>query len=242
MMAAPLVGDVDHMDIGEKVEAGKVPVVCISLARAGERRSQTLADWSGILGDHLSIFDAIDRRDLDEGRIERPVPRDRHLGIGRALTPGEEACVMSHITALGEWLPRIGPEGIVVMEDDVAPTDDGVHFFDLLAQARAENPGLEVIYMCKPWNPYGKSSRTDTAEVVSSPYPYGSTMIWRSAKAAQDYIERMSAYNGPADFWTPDCKKGWFGVMRRPVCYHLSVTTYIGNQHRGPSSHRLFKE
>lgn len=85
-----------------------------------ERREAMVAKWSRFLPNPFPFpfHDAIDRRDIDSGHVDKPPAASR---IGRPLSTGEIACLMSHIAAAGRLLDWCGSDGVLVMEDDITP-------------------------------------------------------------------------------------------------------------------------
>lgn len=221
--------------------AVNIPVVCINLPRAVDRREATLRLWKPILGDSLKMHDAIDRRGIENGGITPPIPREVHRDLGRRLTSGETACLLSHLAALTTYRNLIGKEGLIVMEDDVDPLPEAHSLLRIIQQARLEAPKVDMLLLCEPVNAYFIARETPTIRIASPhQYPYGCTMVWYSPKAIDDYFARMSSLDVPADYRAEFCHQGRVGILKHPVARHQGHDTYIGNQHRGTAAQRVF--
>ena len=212
------------------------PVICINLDRAIERRVRMQRLWKDLFSPPFVFHKAIDRRDLDSGCQPPPSARSK----GRELTTGEIACLMSHLEVLREWLPAIGNDGIIVLEDDIEPTPDASDLLGILHQAWKDAPQADFLMLSKPPNPYSIVQDKGSVQICGDGYPFGAMMIWYGPKAVRDYLDHMSDFSAPADHWLPFCLQRRFGVVKRHCCTHRSTDTFIGNQFRGPSAHRTF--
>jgi hypothetical protein len=147
---------------------------------------------------------------------------------------------MSHLEVLREWLPAIGNDGIIVLEDDIEPTPDASDLLGILHQAWKDAPQADFLMLSKPPNPYSIVQDKGSVQICGDGYPFGAMMIWYGPKAVRDYLDHMSDFSAPADHWLPFCLQRRFGVVKRHCCTHRSTDTFIGNQFRGPSAHRTF--
>lgn len=219
--------------------AERIPTLCVSLTRATERREAMVARWSRFLPNPFPFpfHDALDRRDIDSGRIPRPPAASR---IGRPLSTGEIACLMSHIAAAGRLLEQCGSDGMLVMEDDITPIVEPDVLWGRIHAAKAQAPAVDIILCCKPDNEFSVRRETQDLLVPGEIYPYGTTMLWMSKYGARDFIAHLQRFDAPADYWVDFCHERRLGVLRDPVASHNRTETFVGNTGRGFQSVRRY--
>lgn len=217
-----------------------IPVVCINLRRAQSRRDKTLSFWKSIMADELRFVEAIDRRDIDSGRIVPQQPEIPPSGSHRSLTNGEIACLMSHISAHENY--RSMTDGILVMEDDVLPSTGAGKWRSILKQAIAQAPFVDIVMMSKPVNPFSIAGETEQLWICGTSPPYGTHMVWYSPTGSLDFVARRKCLNFQSDYWIDFCKEHRLAVLKVPLAIHEGKETYIGNKFRGAASHRKYIE
>jgi len=192
-----------------------IPTLCISLTRAVEHREAMVARWSRFLPRDFPFpfHDAVDRRDIDSGAIPRPRVVSR---IGRPLSTGEIACLMSHIAAAERLLEQCGQDGVLVMEDDVTPIVEPHVLWGRIHVAKAQAPAVDIILCCKPDNAFSVRRESADLLVPGDRYPYGTTMLWMSREGAKDFIAHLNRFDAPADYWVDFCHERRLGVLRDP--------------------------
>lgn len=216
------------------------PVTCINLARAADRRKRMEQKWRPLFGDLLDFHSAHDRRDVEKGIISIPSTAAIKSSFGRTLTTGEIACSLSHLSALQKNLSSRG--GAIIMEDDIDPRPNAPEIFHLIQAAREESESLDILLLCKPVHPFTIEKEFANVLIPDGRLgPWGCTMVWYGPKALEANVARISLFDAPADHWTEFCRTGRFGVLKDPVGVHIGNDTYIGNDHRGPASHRQYK-
>jgi len=215
---------------------------CINLDRAIERREKFACDWIEGLGFPIRFFSAVDRRDIDAGRLTLPYDDGAaRRRINRPMTTGEIACAASHVLLMYEEMEFCGPEGVFIMEDDCYPIPGAGadKLVDRVAAAVAALPGIEAVACHKPHVRYTIREAAGGAIRLLNP-PWGSIVTWYSPSGlcrAWDLLSRMEC---PADWiWRDLAALGKFAMLDPPVALHeVSDTTYIGNEYRG--IHRRF--
>lgn len=96
------------------------PIFVISLTDAAARRA-AISERLGALGLAHEIVDAIDGRRGLPGEYEAMVDRPgTKAGFGRAMSDGEYACALSHLSVYRLMAER-GLPGAIVLEDDAIP-------------------------------------------------------------------------------------------------------------------------
>ena len=84
-----------------------IPVYCINLLRASDRREQIIDQWTHKLDIHIEFIEAVDRRNLI------------NLSTNK-LSTGEIACIMSHNLAYDKLL-NSPHDMALILEDDAIP-------------------------------------------------------------------------------------------------------------------------
>lgn len=136
-----------------------IPVYCINLKRATERRERMLEEWTKKRGVDLIFFDAVDQKDLDINNLPEPfksytdffAKKYKNIPIGYKhqgkLKLGEIACSISHSKVLGEIL-KSGATQAVVLEDDAEPLfDTAEEFFDSLSSYKLDQQKASIILL-----------------------------------------------------------------------------------------------
>lgn len=214
-----------------------IPIFCINLERATERRQFVEEQWVHKHGIDIVFWKAFDRRRIDIFG-EYIYPHEPEIAAentgGRLMSSGEIACATSHCM-LYEHLLAEGHEEVIVMEDDITPTfmrKEG--FFKRVKQARVEFPQLEAVLLHKPHVKW-ESEKTGKYFSVLKHSPFGNQCTYFTRKGLEIAVEDLSSGNVIADhIWnrvfTP---QGLLGLATPPLVHHLHKTTYIGNEGRG---------
>lgn len=224
-----------------------IPIFCINLRRAKERRQLIEDEWIAKLGFNILFFEAFDRKEIDENNnfIYEYHPKNAILKIKRPLNTGEIACATS-FGLLTEVILKLGIDKVIIMEDDISPLfkskDD---FFYILNQGIEEYPNSEAFIMHKPlsnwlWEPSDDKfyERKQYFSLLKRA-PYGTQFIYfNSRQGIQKYHDAVIKMQYPADLvwndiFTPDKTMVY---ANNPLVSHDNTsnsTTYIGNEYRG---------
>ena len=175
---------------------------CINLERAVERRDMLALEWVNGVGAPVKLFKAVDRRDLESGRI--PVRYDSEAAIrriGRGLSWGEVACALSHALVIYEEMEFCGPEGVIIMEDDCRPIPSlrVAEIYCRINRAVIHHPDMTALICHKPWGNCAVSEPSGDAVRVNRP-PWGSVMLWYSRTGLEHAVELLSKMDQPADW------------------------------------------
>lgn len=97
----------------------QIPIFCINLLRAIERKQIMKEIWIDKLGLDITFWKAHDRRDVERGvnlyNYNAEITKEK---IGRELSAGEIACSSSYISLYQHILINDIPE-VIIMEDDI---------------------------------------------------------------------------------------------------------------------------
>jgi glycosyl transferase family 25 len=113
-----------------------IPIYCINLLRATERKSRIIRDWVEGLGLKIEFIEAIDRRNINKPKNIR-------------ISEGEIACIMSHNIAYQNLLKSEYNQA-VILEDDALPIFRKKEiFFNAINYSNEEFPFSDVLILQK---------------------------------------------------------------------------------------------
>lgn len=239
----------------------QLPVFCISLTRAHERRAAFVGQARS-LGVEFEWVDAVDAAAQPPGWLGRWYDAERaQARLGRQLAPAEVACSLSHQRVYQRLLEMDAPAGIV-LEDDVQLMSA---FPDVLRSLG----GLPRRFMSTPWIGHlggnegfedrplllGRRSAVSVGKRHSlRPVLRGHLALQRSCAylvtraAARSVQAREVPVTVPADAWGPYVESGSLGALYavRPVAAahaaddpHSSIQTAANELRAGGRHSRL---
>ncbi len=149
-----------------------LPIYCISLARAAERRAVMMAQVQRMGLRRFELVDAVDARDLTLPAVSRDGrydPAACHALHGRDLTLNEIACSLSHAAVYTRIVSRGHPSALVL-------EDDALFHTRRLARFRLEDvpAGTDLVFFnaildrTPPRDPIGRHLYRDTSYAGSS--------------------------------------------------------------------------
>lgn len=239
-------------DVSERIQSAlasldrkSVPIWCINLDRAKERRQYMELEWSGIRGVNLRFFEAFDKRDnlvfengADGGVL--PYSSSGAMGlIGRDLSQGERACRLSHFLCAEKML-REHPDApfYVVCEDDAEPLfADEDDMFRRIVCGLKEHDGVDVLICHNIWfratvDKRGLFSHLLRMNPIENG-PYGTVCVVFSRGGIEQYMNSLEICR-PADGWRGwDSEKYKIACLANNMVRHKAETTYIGNERGG---------
>jgi GR25 family glycosyltransferase involved in LPS biosynthesis len=210
-------------------------IFCLNLDRAIERRACIQQEWVDNRGFDIDFFSAFDRRELDRGNF--PFPYDdqetRKL-IGRSMSMGEIACASSHLMLLKHAI-KCGHEEIVVMEDDVMPSDNTTpeRMLEVIENSKKAFPHVSVLIMHHDDGEAVTSQSINGINLLSFP-PWGYRFVWLNRKAMNLLVSDLSMMHFPADFmWTKRfVPMKVLAMLEDPLAIGDHKLSYIGNEFR----------
>jgi len=126
----------------DKINNDDIPIYCINLKRAHERREKMLQEWTVKRGIDLIFFEAFDRRDLDVNNLPHPFSLRN-----TKLSAGEICCSISHATLLKLIISK-GHNQAIVLEDDADPLFENKYdFFNKLNTYKLDKNQANIILM-----------------------------------------------------------------------------------------------
>jgi glycosyl transferase family 25 len=212
-----------------------IPILCVSLKRAYERRERILHKWCDEKNYAIEFIDAIDRRDVVSSLDDY-----KHLNnTKRGLSPGEIACSLSHAKAL-EIAKVRGYNKCVVVEDDTYPTVAHDTFKSIIDSLDSEFVDCSISILHK--------DHSNLSSIISES-KNNFSRIGRSSYGTCGYLVKNNAYDylitcykslqKPADWYWNSCVS-LFALTRSniPLIIHEGNDTYIGNEIR--NTNRVF--
>ena len=121
-----------------------IPIFCINLERATERKEYIQKEWIDKLGFDITFWKAYDRRNIEQNKIIYPYDKNLTIKtIGRELNTGEIACSTS-FCMLYEHCLNNNINEILIIEDDAIPINDTKKVFEYISAGKQEFPNSHI--------------------------------------------------------------------------------------------------
>lgn len=218
-----------------------IPIFCINLDRADERKQRIQKEWIDGLGFDIQFWKAYDRRDIEKGEyVYKYDPEKTKQHLNRELSTGEIACATS-FAMLYEFAISNNFEEIIVMEDDISPLINHKNIlFNYINKGKEEFPDSEFMVL-QGRLPNHKYMYIYTKLFFSkiNPVPYGNLLLYLNKSAIHKVYNLLSTMVSPADnphrtlFYN---NKLEVIVSNIALAEHNTLTTYIGNDLRCKAS------
>jgi GR25 family glycosyltransferase involved in LPS biosynthesis len=221
----------------------EIPIICINLARAKDRREYIEKEWIGNRGCPVHFIEACDRRDIEEGRFLFPYNKENSKNfLKRELTSGEIATVTSHVLAL-EYAKRNNFKEVIIIEDDVEPKFPTYNKLnEIMAHMHIEFPKARVamLHQAHPYLRYIVCNRKEHFRQVKRA-SYGTCSYYVDSRVYDTFINSLLSFECPSDwYWSNFINEEQLVIPKIPLAIHIGKTTYIGNDYRGKVSHRTY--
>lgn len=211
-----------------------IPIFCINLERATERRKLIQKTWINELSFNITFWKAYDRREIEKGNIIYPYSKEAAMMImGRELNDGEQACCTSYCM-LYEYLIKESYEEVIIMEDDVYPriTNDD-ELFSTISKGKIEFPEAETMLLFEI-NPSIKFKKiTNKNFTLCKTNIWGNQLMYLNKQAIQKQYNLLKNMDRVADYRIYTDNK--VILSNKPISAHLwgpNATTYIGRNSR----------
>jgi GR25 family glycosyltransferase involved in LPS biosynthesis len=223
-----------------------IPIYCLNLKRATERKEKIVSEWIIKLGFDIHFFECIDRRDLLENKLIYPYNDNLSIKrINRSLSLGEIACATSHCLLIEKLIKDDSINDAIIMEDDVTPLFDcKKYFYQILENGLSEFSDCEVMILHKPIDKWQNAPKDTIFYEIKNHFskirlaPWGTQLLYFSNKnAMQLYYDALKQMQYPADFVWNDIfvPRKTLIYCNNPLGFHdnsCNGTTYIGNEYR----------
>lgn len=211
-----------------------IPIFCINLERAIERRNLIQTKWIDGLSLDINFWPAYDRRDIEKGKTIYPYNKENaRQSMGRELSDGEQACCTS-FCMLYEYLIENSYQEAIIMEDDIHPViTDKKELFSIINQGKKEFPQSEIMLLFNPREPL-KIKRDINQFVICKTQIWGNQLVYMKNIGIRKQYNLLRTMNKVADY--RNYGKNTIIISKNPLCTHdwsgENSTTYIGNNFR----------
>lgn len=219
-----------------------IPIFCINLQRATERKSLIRKEWIDKLNLDIAFWSAYDRRRIENKEYLYPYDEfsAKNNFLHRQLSDGEIACATS-FCMLYEHILKYNYNEVIIMEDDITPLfDNKIELFTKIKQGKKEFPtaNMMLLHEC----PYSDKEKVYAIKKdifsMCNESPWGNQFFYANRKAITALYDLLKVIKFPADY--PQIilsAQQRVIIVNQPMCYHEwtgpNATTYIGNSFRG---------
>jgi len=218
-----------------------IPIFCINLERATERRKKIEELWIKKLGFNIIFWKAWDRRDIENGKFYYPYNAElTQETIKRQLSSGEIACATSHCMVY-EYALKNNLENCIVMEDDILPSEN-TRFESLnrILSVYDQLPNTSIVLLHEIYNKTNRIktiSETQDFEILEK-WPFGNQMTFFTKNGIKIMFNNLCKLNYVADHWNifpySDAKKD-ICIIKKSIGRHeynssKDASTYIGKR------------
>ena len=222
-----------------------IPIFCINLERATERKELISKKWIDELGLDITFWKAYDRRDIENNKFIYHYNEELTIQtIGRQLSNGEIACATS-FCLLYKYLLENDYEEVLIMEDDIVPTfTDKIVLKDTVNQIKYEFDQAEIILLHNihpiQMNSYQKEEIFYEKKLKGSLChitPWGNQLFYIKKNSIKKVYDLLKKITLPADLaQSVLAKENLVCIANDPLCFHEwmgpNSITYIGNEYR----------
>lgn len=219
-----------------------IPIFCINLERATERKQKITDIWIKNLGFDITFWKAWDRRDIENGKFYYPYNSELTQNtIKRQLSSGEIACVTSHCM-VHEYCIKNNIENYIVMEDDIVPTgiyNTILEIKNLIDLGQEEFPQASIYMLhSNPSKHINKVVKQKFSSLETS--PWGNQINFYNKQGRDKMFDSLKTVSCLADHWrfmsSVSIQKDVILTNQNNAVgrheYIQESTTYIGNVYR----------
>ena len=174
-----------------------IPIFCINLERATERKEHIQKEWIDKLGFNITFWKAFDKKDLTEKDKQKDNQLKNVIYFSRSLySLGEIACIKTFIS-LYQYLLENKYQEAIIMEDDITPLiKNKQELFDQIAQGKIEFPNAEIMVLFEPRPDDGTTVFSKGKYFFSSKSPpWGNQLLYVNNKGIQNIATIFKTFN-----------------------------------------------
>jgi GR25 family glycosyltransferase involved in LPS biosynthesis len=231
------------------ISVKNIPIYCINLKRATERKELMLDEWSNKRGININFFEAFDRQNANINDLPAPYNEKflnkktsfeedkflyHFLGQDKKMTIGEICCSISHCNLLKKLIDE-GVDEAIILEDDAMPLfNSSEDFFESIEACKKENENLNILLLHKPLD---TSEGGYELEILESKKNYSilnkfitcTQAIYYSKEGMKKCYESASRLIAPIDLsWQFEVvSQKLLNLINKPLVEHTNLTTYI---------------
>jgi GR25 family glycosyltransferase involved in LPS biosynthesis len=219
-----------------------IPIFCINLERATERKEKILKKWVIEYKLDIIFWKAYDKLEIEKNNYIYSYDLDATIiANGRPMNTGEIACATS-FCMLYEYALLNNLKEIIVMEDDASPVGDIKNIFKLIEFGKEEFPESQIFLLFEPDKVWTKRFTPEEYFYEKKQYfslcknaPWGNQLIYLNNKGIKVLYDILKHMTMPAD--KPHqkilCDQKIVSIINDPLAKHnWSGYTYIGNEYR----------
>jgi GR25 family glycosyltransferase involved in LPS biosynthesis len=224
-------------------EIKNIPVFCINLKRAKERKRRMVQEWTEKRGIDLIFFDAIDQKDIDINNLQEPFKTNFEKSFSSPLKKidlslGEICCSLSHAKILKKIM-ELGLNEAIVIEDDSEPLfENAEEFFNNLYLYNFDTYQAGIVLLHDQLEEAKKHKvisddnifKQNYHNILTSKTTCSQSIYYRNRESMEEAYNAFSLLVNPTD-WAWDhfdiAKRGIFGMSVKPMTAHLTDTTYL---------------
>ena len=227
----------------EEVVASKnnqIPVYCINLKRAPERRQRMIEEWVNKRNINIIFFDATDRLGLSFNNLPAPYGENfkkRNLEFSKKFGIehfyiGGVCCSISHCELLKTLIDSNIEEAIILEDDAEALFDTSDEFFDAIQKCKEEKGMVDVLLLHQPLKDLSVEVEKNNFYILKETTTC-TQAIYYNKKGIQSMYQEGSKLHLPYDY-TGNLggivKNRRMGVIKKALTIHTAETTYV-NEH-----------
>jgi GR25 family glycosyltransferase involved in LPS biosynthesis len=217
-----------------------IPIFCINLERAKQRKENIIQKWIKELNFDITFWQAYDRRNIEKNKFIYPYNKEETQNtIHRQLNYGELACATS-FCLLYEHIISLNLSEVIIMEDDIMPNiQDKQELYNTINMGKTEFPEAEIILLHEPEN-RNKTFSSDNlilqkeyCSMLSVP-PWGNQLFYSKQNGIKKMLDILQTMCFPAD--RPQkllAKENLVIMSNRGFCKHIWIgadsESYIEN-------------
>lgn len=220
-----------------------IPIFCINLERATERKKKIENLWIKNLGLDITFWKAWDRRDIENGKFYFQYdPELTQQTISRQLSSGEIACATSHCMVY-EYAIKNNIDYCIIMEDDILPSKNiNINIINQILIKKEEIPECNIVLLHEI---YGRMNTIECLKEtqhlkILSEWPFGNQITLFTKRGLELMFNNLHKLNYMADHWNifpcTDPKKD-ISIIKKSIGRHeykqsKDSSTYIGSKNR----------
>lgn len=208
-----------------------IPIFCINLERAKERKQRIEDIWIKDLDFEITFMKAWDGEDIVSNNFYFQYNQDDiYKTIKRYLTPGEIACTTSHCMVY-EYALKNNIDYCIVMEDDMLPTNftkkNGKNGFNkAIEDIITYEKNIDIVFLFEIYNKKFKQQipiKQTKNLFMYKRLPWGNQMILLNKNGLEKMYNNLKNITYLADHWnifpftSPEKD---IGIIKTPLAKH----------------------
>jgi glycosyl transferase family 25 len=205
-----------------------IPVYCINLKRASERKELIIRHWSLEKKIPIIFFDAIDRRNATSEELPFIYNDENAIDYKKSLCLGEICCLTSHCLLLQKLIKENIKEAIIIEDDALPLFEKKEDLFDKIKECKLEKKDLNILLLHKrtlEYDSFKSYQNFDTLNTVL----LGAESIYYTKEGMIKAFNAASKMITPMDLiWDLGIVQDKeLNISKDALVRHLGTTSYI---------------